>query len=108
MSDAIYVHLDGEFRTRHVGKFRVKGRKESVLVYELLGPAHQDTEPEWITKYHLALQALNEGDNSRALELFCAAKLSRGSCGDGPSEFFIKLLRSGELIQDGIVDLTEK
>lgn len=108
MSDAIHARLDGEFRTRRVGKFRVKGRKEVVVVHELLGPAHQAQEPEWITEYHQALAALDANDVQKALDLFCAVNKDREPRGDGPSRFFIEQLKAGEPVRDGIFEMKEK
>jgi class 3 adenylate cyclase/CHASE2 domain-containing sensor protein len=108
MSAAIHARLDGEFRTRRVGKFCVKGRKEFTDVYELLGPARETQEPEWISLYHQALAALDQNDTRTALELFTAANAKRGSRGDGPSRFFIERLQQDEPICDGIIELKEK
>lgn len=108
MSDAIYARLDGGFRTRRVGRFRVKGRKEAVVVYELLGPARQDCEPEWIGEYHLALDALDRDQAQIALEHFSSANALRGSGGDGPSRFFMERIQAGEPIHSGVVKIKEK
>ena len=108
MSDAVHAHLKGEFRTRKVGKFRVKGRKEVVVVYELLGPAIQDREPEWITLYHKAVEALNDNDTGKALDLFARVNTEREPRGDGPSRFFIEKINSGEPIHDGVYEMKEK
>jgi len=103
MSDAVHSRLDGEFRTRRVGKFRVRGRTEVTTVHELLGPAIQQHEPAWIVDYHQALDALEQNDPERARELFTAVNDNRGPRGDGPSRFFIEHLKSGKPIHDGIV-----
>ena len=108
MSEAIHDRLDGEFRTRRVGKFCVKGRKEFTVVYELLGPAREEHEPEWISLYHQALVALDGNDTAMALEFFAAANAKRSSRGDGPSRFFIERLKQNEPMPDGIVELKEK
>ncbi len=108
MSESVHSHLDGEFRTRRVGKFCVKGRKEFTVVYELLGPVRHEHEPEWIGTYHRALAALEANDSATALELFTAANAGRGAQGDGPSRFFIERLAQADPIRDGIVELKEK
>ena len=108
MSDAIHARLDGGFRSRRVGRFRVKGRKEAVVVYELLGPARQDREPEWIGEYHLALAALDRNQPQTALEHFSAANARRGPGGDGPSRFFMERIQVGEPIHSGVVEIKEK
>jgi adenylate cyclase len=108
LSDAVHAHINGEFRTRQVGKFRVKGRKEAVVVYELLGPAIQETEPHWITLYHQAIRALNEDDAQKALEIFIAVDREREPRGDGPSRFFIDQIKAGNVIPGGIFEMKEK
>lgn len=105
MSDAMHSRMDGGFRTRRVGAFRLKGHGEVVTVHELLGPALQEREPEWILKYHQGLVAL-EGDDTRgALEYFAAANAYRGALGDGPSRFFIDRINSGEALPSGVVQV---
>lgn len=108
MSDAVHSRLNGEFRTRMVGRFRVKGRKEVVTVHELLGPALQQKEPEWIELYHRAVALLVENRREPALDLFMAADAAREPRGDGPSRFFIRLLRENEPIPDGVYAMKEK
>ncbi len=108
LSDAVHAHLNGEFRTRKVGKFLVKGRKEEVVVYELLGPALQQNEPGWITLYHKAVEALIDNEPQRALALFTAVNAERDLRGDGPSRFYIRQINAGELIRDGIFEMKEK
>jgi len=103
MSDAMHSRMDGGFRTRRVGVFRFKGHGELVMVHELLGPALQEREPEWILKYHQGLAALEEGDTRGALEYFAAANAYRGALGDGPSRFFIDRINSGETLPSGVV-----
>lgn len=108
MSDAVHAHINGEFRTRNVGKFRVKGRKEAVVVYELLGPVIQESEPKWITLYHEAIAALNDNQPHKALEIFSAVDKEREPRGDGPSRFFIAQINAGESIPNGIFEMKEK
>lgn len=108
MSDTIQSSLNGEFRSRRVGQFRLKGRKQVTVVHELIGPMMEQREPEWIGNYHQALATLEAGDASQALVIFNEVLSSRGSRGDGPSRFFINLIESKQPIVDGIVDLKEK
>jgi len=108
LSGAVHARLDGEFRTRKVGNFQVKGRKEVVVVYELLGPALQEHEPAWITLYHQALEALHENDPQKALALFSAVDASREPRGDGAARFFIRQINAGEAMPDGVFEMKEK
>ena len=108
MSGAVHARLNGEFRTRRVGTFQVKGKKEAVVVHELLGPALQDLEPGWITLYHQALEALDGNQPQKALQIFSAVEASREPRGDGPSRFYIKLITAGEPLSDGVYEMKEK
>jgi adenylate cyclase len=96
MSDAVVSRLDGSFRTRRVGRFRVKGRNEPVGLHELLGPALQDSQPEWLTAYHAALSLLENNNIDGALAGFAAVESMRESQGDGPSRFFMERIQSGD------------
>lgn len=97
-----------EFRTRYVGDFIVKGRNIPVAVYELLGPLLQSGEPEWIAVYRDASTHARAGDLAEALRLFHKADELRTPHGDGPARFFIKLIHSSALGDDGVVKLMEK
>ena len=108
LSDAVHARLNGEFRTRKVGKFRVIGRKEVVLVHELLGPALQQKEPEWITLYHEAVEALGDNQPQKALALFTAVNAQRDLRGDGPSRFYIEQINAGQIDANGIFEMKEK
>lgn len=107
MSGAIREHLDPAFRARRVGTFRVKGRREPVEIHELLGPALQPDEPQWITIYHQALAALETGAIDEAAAGFTAADSQRTG-GDGPSKFMLERIRQGDPFEHGLVELKEK
>lgn len=106
MSGEVHAQVKGEFMTRRIGKFRVKGRKEFVVIYELVGPPAP--EPAWISLYHQALAALESNDATQAQTLFNAVRVSRGKRGDGASKFFLGQLGAGTVIEDGVVSLKEK
>jgi class 3 adenylate cyclase len=100
--------LNGSFRTRRVGRFLVKGRRNPTEIHELLGPVVKATEPEWITLYHQALASLEAGDREAAKATFTAADRQRGPGGDGPSRFFLKRLHDNDPLAGGVVVLQEK
>ena len=108
ISDTVAAQLGAEFRTRRVGKFKVKGRSEITEVHELLGPALQEEEPEWLAAYHQALTALESGDREQARALFTAADTGHGRYRDGPSLFFLKMLDKNEPMPGGVVTMDEK
>ena len=108
LGETVHARLDGEFRTRRVGRFRVKGRSETTTVYELLGPADGHPEPAWVAAYHDALAALEAGDFAASRPLFAAVIGHRQPDGDGPSRFFIEQLDAGDSIVNGVVEVKEK
>lgn len=108
VSDTVAASLGSEFRTRRVGKFRVKGRSEISGVHELLGPALQEEEPDWVAAYHKALAALESGDHATARTHFVSANSARGRYGDGPSRFFLECLDKREPLPGGMVEMKEK
>ena len=107
LSEAVHEHIHGEFCTRRVGQFRVKGRHDVTTVYELLGPAASTDLPPWAHTYEAALDAFEKGDRSQARLLFSQTDQNRLN-GDGPSKFFLEHLAKGESSVAGVVDLKEK
>jgi class 3 adenylate cyclase/CHASE2 domain-containing sensor protein len=107
ISDEVNQRLGGEYRTRMVGRFRVKGRRELTVIHELLGPTDRTPEPEWINHYRQAQAALAAGDLKLARQWFNATEESLGRQ-DGPSQFFLFRLNTGEPMPNGIVEMTEK
>jgi class 3 adenylate cyclase len=108
LSGEANAFVAGEFRTRCVGDFIVKGRDEPVAVYEMLGPILGESEPAWITAYHAALAQLRSGGLDAALGQFQRVAELRGADGDGPSRFLIERIRRGEVLAGGVIRLTEK
>lgn len=108
MSDAVASKLDASFRKRRVGTFRVKGRKEPVVIHELLGPALEHSEPMWLAVYHEALTRLEENDTAAAAAGFTRVIALREGCDDGPSAFFLDQLRKDAVAEGGMVTLLEK
>lgn len=107
LSGSVHAHLGDEFCTRRVGQFRVKGRQDVTTVYELLGPASQTELPQWALTYHSALEAFEKGDPFKARKIFEETDQSRRQ-GDGPSQFFLNFISSGEKSAAGVVELKEK
>ncbi len=107
LSGEVHAHLGEEFRTRRVGKFRVKGRREVTMVYELLGPTPLTALPPWAITYHAALDTLEAGDSDQARSLLLQADQSRHK-GDGPSRFLLECLDQDEISPGGVIELKEK
>jgi len=108
ISEEVRSHFDGEFFTRKIGNFKVKGRKEPTVVHELLGPVADVEEPAWLEVYAEGFAALEKDDFTKARELFEKTDSMRGSEGDGPSRFYLGLLDSGAVIEAGVYEMTEK
>jgi len=108
ISEDVESHFAGEFVTRKLGRFRVKGRKEPTAVFELLGPVLDVDEPEWLPVYNRAVTALEVGDLEAAHNFFEETDGMRGDAGDGPSKFFLKVLAGGDALKGGVYDMTEK
>ncbi len=108
ISEDVESRLGGEFHTRKLGRFRVKGRKEPTAVFELVGPVAEIDEPKWGEVYAKGVAALEGDDFEEARQCFEEVDGMRGSDGDGPSRFFLHLLERGEPIHQGVYDMTEK
>ncbi len=108
ITDEVKQHIGLDYRTRRVGKFRMKGRSEITIVHELLGPARQEAEPDWIVAHHEALSALDHGDRTAAQKLFEEANTRRGRKGDPVATFFLNHLANGKPTPQGVIDLLEK
>ncbi|QJE97250.1 adenylate/guanylate cyclase domain-containing protein [Luteolibacter luteus] len=107
ISEEVRQQIDKEFRTRLVGRLKVKGRKEITVVHELLGPQEGRPEPEWLGIYGKALELLHANDPEQAEELFRCVERAKGAP-DGPSAFYLKRLADGDRVTDGVVEMTEK
>ena len=108
ISEDVESRLGGEFHTRKLGRFRVKGRKEPTAVFELVGPVAEIDEPKWGEVYAKGVAALEGDDFEEARQCFEEVDGMRGSDGDGPSRFFLHLLERGEPMHQGVYDMTEK
>jgi len=108
MSGSVAGRLDDSLRLRRVGNFRVKGRREPVMIHELLGPAVEASEPEWLTVYHEALERLEANDTAAAAAGFTRAMALREGGHDGPAVYLLDQIRNGSVSAGGLVTLTEK
>jgi adenylate cyclase len=85
-------HLAGRFRTRALGRWRLRGLEQITVVFEVLGPIMEMREvPGWLPAFEEGLAAWTAGDFDRAREGFARADHEREG-GDGPSKFFLKRL----------------
>ena len=107
-SGAVRERVGDGFRLRKVGRFLVKGRDEVTEVYELVGMAGEEAEPEWIAKYHAAIEALEVGELESGRERLEEVRGDRWHGGDGPATFLLGCLERGEVMEGGVVRLREK
>ena len=108
ISEEIDGRLNGEFHTRKLGRFRVKGRKNPTAVFELIGPVAEIDKPGWCEAYASGVAALESDNYEEARCRFEEVDRMRGENGDGPSRFYLQLLEKGETIRHGVYDMTEK
>lgn len=107
LSEDVALAVQGEFCTRRLGQFRVKGRRDVTGVHELLGPVSSTVLPDWADLYEQALAAFEDGEREEAKRLFQQTIDSRLE-GDGPSKFFLEALERASGREDGVVEMGEK
>jgi adenylate cyclase len=113
ISDAVRQQLGGGFVTRQLGEFRVAGKKQSVVIHELLCRCDAESgEKNWIEIFEKGLAVFRAGEFKAAREYMNRTRETRGGS-DGPSEFYLRKLavleQNGDLENwTGIVELSEK
>ena len=84
--------LAGRFRTRALGRWRLRGLEQVTAIFEVLGPMGEMQEaPAWLCAFEEGLGAWTAGDFDRARDCFTRADQQRGG-GDRSSQFFLKKL----------------
>lgn len=93
LSEATANRLNGEFLTRPLGHFIVKGKKKTVSLHELLGPkaglADNDLQAHWLSIFRSGLEAYGEGRLEAAAK-FMRQTIEARQSGDGPAEFYLR------------------
>ncbi len=113
ISDAVWQQLGNGFVTRQLGEFRVAGKKQSVVIHELLCRCDAESdEKSWIEIFEKGLTVFRAGEFKAARDYMGRTRELRGGS-DGPSEFYLQkitqLEASGHLENwTGIVELSEK
>jgi adenylate cyclase len=113
ISDAVRQQLGDGFVTRSLGEFRVAGKKQSVVIHELLCRCHAESgEKCWIEIFEKGLAVFRNGEFAAARDYMNRTREVRGGT-DGPSEFYLRrisgLEANGQLDGwTGIVELSEK
>ena len=88
------AQASGQFAVRRLGRVRVVGRGEPVVVYELIGHAGEATVPDagTVTRFEAALEQFEAGRFAEAAEGF-AAVADGATGGDPPAAMYQKLAR---------------
>jgi adenylate cyclase len=113
ISDAVRQQIGAGFVTRPLGEFRVAGKKQSVVIHELLCRCDAESgEKSWIEIFEKGLAAFRAGDLTATRDCMNRTREIRGGS-DGPSEFYLRKLaaleENGHLENwTGVVELSEK
>jgi len=113
ISDAVRQQLGDGFVTRQLGEFRVAGKKQSVVIHELLCRCDAESgEKSWIEIFEKGLVVFRAGEFEAARDYMERTRKMRGGS-DGPSEFYLRKITQLEPnghLEDwtGIVELSEK
>jgi adenylate cyclase len=112
VSDDVIQELDG-FLTREVGKFRLKGKAQPVVVHELLCRMEESEEGQKkaCAMFAEALGAFRNQSWDEAIEKFC--RVIEKSEKDGPSHFYLNLCEQYKKMPvegpwDGVIPVEEK
>ena len=113
ISDAVRQQLGDGFVTRRLGEFRVAGKKQSVVIHELLCRCNAEAgEKSWIELFEKGLGAFRAGEFATARDNMIRTRGMRGGS-DGPSEFYLRKITEFEANghqEDwtGVIELSEK
>ena len=113
ISDAVRQQLGDGFVIRPLGEFRVAGKKQSVVIHELLCRCDAESgEKSWIEIFEKGLAVFRDGEFATARDYMNRTREARGGS-DGPSEFYLRkitdLEANGQLDGwTGVVELSEK
>jgi adenylate cyclase len=113
ISEAVRQQLGDGFVTRQLGEFRVAGKKQSVVIHELLCRCESESgEKSWIEVFEKGLAVFRKGEFAAARDYLNRTRQMRGGS-DGPSEFYLRKisgLEANGLLEGwtGIVELSEK
>ena len=114
ISDAVRQKLDADrFILRRLGEFRVAGKKQSVIIHELLCRCDAESgEKSWISIFETGLGSFRAGEFAAARADMNRTREIRGGT-DGPSEFYLRKIAAleGDGHPEGwtgVIELTEK
>lgn len=96
LSGDTYAAINGQFVTRAVGVFRLKGFEKAVAVHELVGwPVEAESTRAWREAFADGLQAWQSGDLPAARRHFESVLALKAD--DGPARFYLeRISEAGE------------
>jgi adenylate cyclase len=112
ITENTYEYVADKFVTRQLDLIRVKGKRQPVAIYELLGPLDQKARyAELLTEFGQGLEAYKAGQWETALSVFKAMAAKYPS--DGPTKLFLKRTKdfmeaAPEGVWDGVYTMTTK
>jgi adenylate cyclase len=113
ISDAVRQQLGDHFVIRPLGEFRVAGKKQSVVIHELICRCGAESgEKRWIDIFEKGLAGFRTGDFTAARDYMNRTREMRGGS-DHPSEFYLRklaVLEGNGRIENwsGVIELSEK
>lgn len=112
ISDPLQRQVAPHFVTRCAGEFRVAGKRDAVIIHELLGPVGNAPVIPWLETFAGALGAFRRGDLDAAETGMRETIAQRGER-DGPASFYLARIATlrGEGLPsdwDGVVSLSAK
>ncbi len=99
ISDATRQRLGDAFLTRCLGKFRVVGKSEAIVIHELLGPAETCGPAPWLEQFARGLDAFRLSEFGLCEQLMQQVIDSRQGA-DGPASFYVSKI--AEFREDGV------
>ncbi len=114
ISEATRQKLTDKLAVRGLGRFFIKGVKQPVRVYEVLGPLSSlAQEPPWLRDFESALERFRQGELDEAERLMRSVLESRGGA-DPPAQFYLRQIRRLKSRPrdgspwEGIIDLADR
>ena len=112
ISEAVRCELGDDFNLRCLGEFRVVGRREASVIYEMLGTHADSTQEEWCITFEKGVGAFRAANLNAAERLMRETLRMRGGS-DGPSDFYlgqIATLRAVGIPRDwkGVIECEKK
>jgi hypothetical protein len=86
------IYTDGHYIARDLGLIRVKGKKQAVAIYEVVGPESEGTDRSFYSDFSEALHVARQARSADAFERL--QRLAEVKPGDVALALYLDLLRS--------------